>query len=766
MVNSSLNLLLQITNTVDKPKKNQPSLDITPEIVKEHGLTVDEFRRILDLIGRTPNITELGIFSVMWSEHCSYKSSRPYLRKLPVESPRVLQGPGENAGVIDIGSGLAVAFKIESHNHPSFIEPHQGAATGVGGIMRDIFTMGARPIALMNSLRFGELEDPRTRFLLNGVVDGISSYGNCTGVPTVGGEIYFDACYNGNILVNAFCLGLVKTDKIFLAGAGGVGNQILYVGSKTGRDGIHGASLLASSEFDETTEDKRPTVQVGDPFTEKLLIEACLELFQCDWVVGVQDMGAAGLTSSSFEMAHRAGNGVFMDLSKVPLREEGMVPYEILLSESQERMLFVVKPGHEKEALAILDKWGLDAAIIGEVVEEPNVRIQFEEHEVVNLPISPVVDGALDLKRPAKRPEYIDKVVYTNLNDFLDFSRGDTALKKLLSCPNIASKEWVYEQYDHMVGLNTLIVPGSDAAVLRIKDTNKAVAISVDCNSRYCYLDPYEGAAIAVSEACRNVVCSGAKPIGLTNCLNFGNPEKPEIMWQFQQAVKGMGDACKFFDIPVVSGNVSLYNETKGDAIYPTPTVAVVGLIENQEKVMTQGFKKSGDQIALIGFTREELGGTEYLKVMFDCSEGKHHVLDRKNEKKVQSFCRELIQKDLISSAHDCSEGGLAVAVAESCFSPGCETLGASLMIESTLRNDSLLFGETQSRIIVSFSKEQINAIKDLAKDFSVDFSLIGIVGGSHLTITINGKEVVKQEIELLKKIWKNSLGNYARQTT
>ena len=390
-------------------KNFEPDLEITPEIVKEHGLTVDEFRRILDLIGRTPNMTELGIFSVMWSEHCSYKSSRPYLRKLPVESPRVLQGPGENAGVIDIGDGLAVAFKIESHNHPSFIEPHQGAATGVGGIMRDVFTMGARPIALMNSLRFGELEEPRTRFLLNGVVDGISSYGNCTGVPTVGGEIYFDACYNGNILVNAFCLGLVKTDRIFLAGAGGVGNQILYVGSKTGRDGIHGASLLASSEFDETTEDKRPTVQVGDPFTEKLLIEACLELFECDWIVGVQDMGAAGLTSSSFEMAHRAGTGVFMDLSKVPLREEGMIPYEILLSESQERMLFVVKPGHEKEALAILDKWGLDAAIIGEVVEEPNVRIQFEGKEVVNLPIIPVVDGALDLKRPAKRPEYLDE---------------------------------------------------------------------------------------------------------------------------------------------------------------------------------------------------------------------------------------------------------------------------------------------------------------------------------------------------------------------
>ena len=751
---------------MDKPKKIRPAPEITPEIVREHGLTVEEFRRITDLIDRTPNMTELGIFSVMWSEHCSYKSSRPYLRKLPVEGPKVLQGPGENAGVIDIGDGLAVVFKIESHNHPSFIEPRQGAATGVGGIMRDIFTMGARPIALMNSLRFGDLEEPRTRFLLNGVVDGIASYGNCTGVPTVGGEIYFDSCYNGNILVNAFCLGLVKTDRIFLAGAGGVGNQILYVGSKTGRDGIHGASLLASSEFDETTEDKRPTVQVGDPFTEKLLIEACLELFEFDWVMGVQDMGAAGLTSSSFEMAHRAKTGVFMDLSKVPLREEGMIPYEILLSESQERMLFVIEPGHENEAFAILDKWGLDGAIIGEVIEESCVRIQFDGKEVVNLPVFPVVDGALDLKREVKHPEYLDQVAHIDLTELPDFSRGDTALKKLLACPNIASKEWVFEQYDHMVRLNTLVLPGSDAAVLRIKDTQKAVAISVDCNSRYCYLDPYEGAAIAVAEACRNVVCSGAKPIGLSNCLNFGNPEKPEIMWQFQQAVEGMGDACRFFDIPVVSGNVSLYNETKGEAIYPTPTIAVVGLIEDQNRIMTQGFKKSGDQIALIGFTMEELGGTEYLKIMFDRSEGKPPVLDRKHEKQVQDFCWELIQKGFISSAHDCSEGGLAIAVAESCFSYGGQTLGATLTLESTLRNDTLLFGETQSRIIISFPEERINEIEDLAMTFPVDFSLIGKVGGSHFTVTVNEEEVIKQEINILKEIWKTSLGNYAGQVT
>ena len=744
--------------------QNEP--EITSQLVKDHGLTSDEYRRILDLIGRPPNFTELGIFSVMWSEHCSYKSSRPFLKKLPTEGPRVLQGPGENAGVIDIGDGFAVVFKIESHNHPSFIEPHQGAATGVGGIMRDVFTMGARPIALMDSLRFGELDEPRTRFLLNGVVNGIASYGNCTGVPTVGGEVYFDSCYNGNILVNAFCLGLAKADRIFLAKAGGVGNRILYVGSKTGRDGIHGASLLASSEFDETTEDKRPTVQVGDPFTEKLLIEACLEIMEFSWVVGVQDMGAAGLTSSSFEMAHRSHAGVNMDLSKVPLREEGMTPYEILLSESQERMLFVIEPGHEEEATAILEKWGLDAAIIGEVTDELGVRIHFEGKEVVNLPTLPVVDGALDLKRETERPEYLDKIGHLNLKELPEPARGDKAFTKLIACPNIASKEWVYEQYDHMVRLNTLVLPGSDAAVIRIKDTKKAVALSVDCNSRFCYLDPYEGAAIAVAESSRNVVCSGATPIGLTNCLNFGNPEKPEIMWQFEQAVCGMGDACLYFDIPVVSGNVSLYNETKGEAIFPTPTVAVVGLIEDQSKVMTAGFKQAGHCIGLIGFTMEELGGSEYLKVLFDRNEGKPPVLDRKHEKQVQEFCLELIQKGLIQSAHDCSEGGLAIAVAESCFSAKEEALGATLELESTLRGDALLFGETQSRIIISFPEELTDQIEDLALSYPVDFSLIGKTGGSQFTVSINGQEYIKQDIESAKEIWKTSLGRYAGQTT
>jgi phosphoribosylformylglycinamidine synthase subunit PurL len=748
---------------VPQSQNPQPTPEITPEIVKQHGLTIQEYQRILDLLGRAPNFTELGIFSVMWSEHCSYKSSRPYLKNLPTKGPRVLQGPGENAGVIDIGDGLAVVFKIESHNHPSFIEPHQGAATGVGGIMRDIFTMGARPIALLNSLRFGDLEDPRTRYLLNGVVDGISSYGNCTGVPTVGGEIYFDSCYNGNILVNAFCLGLVKSDKIFLAKAGGVGNPVIYVGAKTGRDGIHGASLLASSEFDETTEEKRPTVQVGDPFTEKLLIETCLELMTKDWVIGVQDMGAAGLTSSSFEMAGNSGTGIEFDLSQVPLREKGMTAYEILLSESQERMLFVVKKGHEEDTLQILKKWGLDGAVIGHVTESLNVRIKYQGEEVVNLPISPVVEGALDLKRPKSRPQYLEAVQHLDLTELASPARGDEALKKLLASPNIASKEWVYEQYDHMVRLNTLVLPGSDAAVMRIPDTHKAVALSVDCNSRYCYLDPFMGAQIAVAECSRNVVCSGATPIGLTNCLNFGNPEKPEIMWQFEQAVLGIAEACKYFDIPVVSGNVSLYNETKGVSIFPTPTVAVVGLLDNLEHRCTQWFKNSGDLIGLLGLTLEEIAGSEYLKLAFDLCQGKPPYLDKKQEKAVQEVCLQLIQGQLVHSAHDCSEGGLAVAIVESCITGPENALGATLNLDSTLRTDALLFGESQSRILISFAAENRQAIAEMAQKKDVPFTVIGEVGGSHFTANINSTEYIRQDIQTLKNIWKNTLGNYAR---
>jgi len=740
--------------------KNSNSITITPDIVRQHGLTLEEFGRIEDLLGREPNFTELGIFSVMWSEHCSYKSSRYYLKKLPTTGPRVLQGPGENAGVVDIGDGIAAVFKIESHNHPSFIEPRQGAATGVGGILRDIFTMGARPIALMNSLRFGASDHSRTRFLVNGVVDGISNYGNCTGVPTVGGEIYFDPCYNGNILVNVFCLGLIPSDKIFLGNASGVGNPVIYFGSKTGRDGIHGASM-ASSEFDESSEEKRPTVQVGDPFAEKLLIEACLELMKEDWVVGIQDMGAAGLTCSTFEMAGRAGTGIDLELSKVPMREAGMTPYETLLSESQERMLVVVSKGMEQNALALFDKWDLDAAGVGEVTDTPIVRIFDNGNPVVNLPVELVVDGALDLKRPTKKPEYLKEVDHVNLGFISEPARGEEILKKLLSSPNIANKHWVYEQYDHMVRLNTLGLPGSDAAVLRVKGSQKALALSVDCNSRYCYLDPFHGAQIAVAECVRNIACSGGDPIGLTNCLNFGNPENPEIMWQFEQAVSGMGEACKFFDIPVVSGNVSLYNETSGEAIYPTPTVAVVGLLEDRSFHTTQWFKEDGDLVALIGLTLEEFGGSEYLKIMCDRVEGKPPHLDLRLAQSVNRLCLELIRKKLLASAHDCSEGGLAVALAESCMSHPLAPKGATLGIDSTVRNDAFLFGESQSRILISFSAKNRLAVEAKAKAMEVPFAVIGKVGGDSLIVNINGKEFIREEVSLLKQLWFGALETY-----
>jgi phosphoribosylformylglycinamidine synthase II len=742
--------------------KNSDSNAITSDMIRQHGLTFGEFNRIEDLLGREPNYTELGIFSVMWSEHCSYKSSRYYLKKLPTTGPRVLQGPGENAGVVDIGDGMAVVFKIESHNHPSFIEPREGAATGVGGILRDIFTMGARPIALMNSLRFGAVDHPSTRFLVNGVVDGISNYGNCTGVPTVGGEVYFDSCYNGNILVNVFCIGLIPSDKIFLGNASGVGNPVIYFGSKTGRDGIHGASM-ASSEFDESSEEKRPTVQVGDPFAEKLLIEACLELMKEDWVVGIQDMGAAGLTCSTFEMAGRAGTGIDLDLSKVPKREEGMTPYEILLSESQERMLVVVKKGMEKKALSLFDKWDLDAAVVGEVTDKPIVRIFDNEREVVNLPVELVVDGALDLKRPIKKPEYLKNLDHVDLAFVSELVRGDDILEKLLLSPNITSKHWVYEQYDHMVRLNTLGLPGSDAAVLRVKGSKKALAMSVDCNSRYCYLSPFVGAQIAVAECVRNIACSGGEPIGLSNCLNFGNPENPEIMWQFEQAVSGMGEACRFFDIPVVSGNVSLYNETLGQAIYPTPTVVVVGLLKDRLHHTTQWFKEDEDLIGLIGLTMEEFGGSEYLNIVCDRVEGLPPQLDLNTAKSVNELCLEFIQNGLLNSAHDCSEGGLAVALAESCLSHPHSPKGAVLNVDSTLRNDAYLFGESQSRILVSFSAKNRLAMETKAKIMGVPFLVMGKVGGDSLVVNINGKEFINGDISNLKKLWLGALETYVR---
>jgi len=734
---------------------------ITPEIVAEHGLSPEEYARIQELLGRDPNLVELGIFSAMWSEHCSYKSSRPHLKTLPTEGPRVIQGPGENAGVVDIGDGLAAVFKIESHNHPSFIEPHQGAATGVGGIMRDVFTMGARPIALLDSLRFGHPDHPKTRYLLNGVVKGIADYGNCVGVPTVGGDIYFDACYNGNILVNAFCLGLAKADRIFLGKASGVGNALLYVGSKTGRDGIHGASM-ASAEFDDSTEEKRPTVQVGDPFTEKLLLEACLEIMKHDWVVGVQDMGAAGLSSSSFEMAERAGMGIELDLDAVPRREEGMNAYEIMLSESQERMLFVVLKGHEAEALAIFEKWDLDVAVIGRVTDDGIYRARENGVEVVNLPIEAVVTGALKCDRPARKPAYLEKMAELDLSARETPEPGE-ALKQLLGSLTLASKEYVYQQYDHMVRLNTLVLPGSDAAVLRVPETNKALALSVDCNPRYGYLDPYAGGQIAVAEACRNVICSGAEPVGVTNCLNFGNPENPEIMWQFQEAVRGLGDMCRFLDIPVVSGNVSLYNETKGEAIYPTPTIAVVGLMEDLDRRCTQGFKEEGNTIGILGNSLEELGGSEYQKLFWNECCGKAPRLDPETERAIQRLCPELIRKKLIHSAHDCSEGGLAVALAESCFT-GPRPLGMSINLKGGIRTEALLFGESQSRILISFSEGSLLKIKSLAQQAGVPFTVLGRVMGRKFQVKIDGNEIINEDIAVLHDIWQHTLSRYGNR--
>ncbi len=728
-------------------------IEITDEIVESHGLSKEEYEKVLQILGREPNMVELGIFSVMWSEHCSYKSSRVHLKNFPTEGPQVIQGPGENAGVVDIGDGLAVAFKMESHNHPSFIEPYQGAATGVGGIMRDVFTMGARPVANLNSLRFGNLDLPKHKYLLKGVVAGIAGYGNCMGVPTVGGEVYFDDCYNGNILVNAFTLGIVKSDKIFKGYASGIGNPVIYVGSKTGRDGIHGATM-ASEEFDEGSEEKRPTVQVGDPFTEKLLLEACLELMKTDYIIGIQDMGAAGLTSSSFEMASRAGTGIEMYLDEVPRREEGMTPYEIMLSESQERMLMVVKKGCEDKVKAIFDKWDLDCAIVGKVTDDGIMRLMKKGVAVAELPIDPLAEGAPVYSRPMSRPEYLDELSSLDLSTLKTPSDMNQVLIDLLDSPNIGSRRWIYNQYDHMVRTDTVTLPGSDAAVIRVKGTDKGVAMTVNCNSRYCYLDPYVGSMIAVAENARNLVCSGAKPLAITDCLNFGNPEKPEIMWQFAEAVRGLSDACKAFDTPVVSGNVSLYNETKGEAIYPTPTVGMVGLLENVNLHSTQYFKNKGDVIVLLGKNRSELGGSEYLKIVHGLVKGPPPVLDLKLERLVQKTCLEAIAAGIVESSHDCAEGGLAVALAEGCIS-GDKPMGANIeLYNEGQRWDALLFGESQSRIVLSLNRRHIDKLEEIACNNETPLEVLGEVGGDHLLID----DKINVAIEDLQKAWRESL--------
>ena len=729
---------------MEKGPEDLSSTNISPELIQQHGLSEEEYQKILAHLGRQPNLTELGIFSVMWSEHCSYKSSRVHLKRFPTEGPRVVQGPGENAGVVDIGDGLAAVFKMESHNHPSFIEPFQGAATGVGGILRDIFTMGARPIALLNSLRFGELDTPQNRHLLKGVVSGISWYGNCIGVPTIGGEITFNDIYSKNPLVNVFCLGIVKKDRLLRGVATGEGNQVLYIGAKTGRDGIHGATM-ASDSFDDASQKKRPNVQVGDPFLEKLLLEACLEFLEQDLLIGIQDMGAAGLTSSSCEMASRSGTGIELDVAKVPRREPNMTPYEILLSESQERMLLVAQPGKEKAVLSVCRKWGIDAAVIGKVTEDGLLRIREGDQIVAEIPANSIAEGAPRYERPSAPPQYQDLLQALNLDALPDIKNPTDALLQLLASPTIASKKWVYRQYDHMVGTNTVVCPGSDAAVIRIKGTKKALAITTDGNSRYCLLNPYMGGGLAVAEAARNLVCSGAKPLGVTDCLNFGNPERPDIMWQFIMAVEGIAEACRTFDVPVVSGNVSLYNETNGLSIYPTPILGMVGLVECEADITTQWFKQAGDIILLIGETREDIGGTEYLKILHSRELGMPPWLDLEREQAVQHCVLTLIQKGWVQSAHDCSEGGLLVTLAECCLTHPLTPFGANITLaHERLRLDALLFGETPSRIVISVKENYLSQVQRYIQDMktNVPMSLLGQVNDTgHMDIVVQGEQ-------------------------
>jgi phosphoribosylformylglycinamidine synthase subunit PurL len=725
---------------------------VTPEIAAEHGLTPEEYQRILELLGRPPTFEELGVFSVMWSEHCSYKSSRAFLRQLPTGGPQVLQGPGENAGAVDIGDGLAAVFKIESHNHPSFIEPFQGAATGVGGILRDVFTMGARPIANLDSLRFGRIEHPRTPYLVKGVVGGIGHYGNCIGVPTVGGDVYFDAGYDQNILVNAFTIGIAPADRLFRAKAAGPGNPVIYVGSRTGRDGIHGASLLASAEFDAQASEKRPAVQVGDPFTEKLLLEACLALMQTDHIVAIQDMGAAGLTSSSLEMAGRGGLGMLLDLDAVPLREEGMTPYEILLSESQERMLLVARAGSEAAVQEVFARWDLEAQVVGRITDDGVFRARWHGAEVCALPVAALTDAAPIYRRPSEEPPRIEELQRLDLGEIPEPSDPTATLLTLLESPNLCSREWIYRQYDQMVGANTVVRPGADAAVVRVEGTRRALALTVDCNSRYCRLDPYLGAVLAVVEAARNLVATGARPLAVSDCLNYGSPEKPDVMWEFQQGIQGIRDACIALGTPVVSGNVSFYNETEGHPIPPTPTIAMVGLIDDVETHVTPWWKVDGDVIALLGRSREELGGSEYLAFVHGRVCGAPPWIDLEAERRLHRVCLAAAGERLLRSAHDVGEGGLAVALAECSF--GGAELGARIALERGMRTDALLFGESQSRMVVSLRRRHLGRLRDLARREDVPFTVLGEVRGRSLVIG----DLIDVPIESARERWRHGL--------
>ena len=737
-------------------------MTIADEILQRHGLTPDEYRRIVDALGREPTLTELGIFSVMWSEHCSYKSSRVHLKTLPTTGKRVLQGPGENAGAVDIGDGLAAVFKIESHNHPSFIEPYQGAATGVGGIIRDIFTMGARPIALLNSLRFGSLDEALVRRTFSGVVAGIAGYGNSIGIPTVGGEIAFDESYTGNPLVNVFCLGIAGADEIIKGVASGVGNAVYYVGAKTGRDGIHGATM-ASAEFDDKSSEKRPAVQVGDPFMEKLLLEACLEVMKTDALVGIQDMGAAGLTSSTCEMAGRGGAGVEIDVSLVPQRETGMTPYEIMLSESQERMLLVVKRGREAEVERIFGRWDLHAVHIGEVTADRMMRVKNRGEVVAEIPATSLTDDAPLYRRPMKEPAYLAESRQLSLQDLGAPGAAPDVFRRLLVSPEIASKRWVYRQYDHMVRTNTLLNPGMGAGVVRVKGTTRALALSVDGNARYVYLDPFAGAQLAVAEAARNVACAGGLPIGATNCLNFGNPERPEIMWQFAKAVEGIGAACRALDIPITGGNVSLYNETEGKAILPTPILGVVGLIEDAATVVGKSFRAEGDAVVLWGTGRGEVGGSEYLKTIHGLVRGVPPLLDLDLEKALQGLLVRGVSDGLFKSAHDCAEGGLAVALAECCFGTAMGATADILEVEAAagFGDVAALFGESASRVIVSVDAGRTAEVQALARDAGVQAAVVGRVGGDRIRIAIAGRVVLDELVTDVEPLWSNAIGGY-----
>jgi len=708
------------------------------ETLPYHTLSEEEYEKVKVLLGRLPNATELAIFSAMWSEHCSYKSSRVHLKRFPTEGECVIHGPGENAGVIDIGEGLVAAFKIESHNHPSFIEPYQGAATGVGGILRDVFTMGARPVALLNSLRFGPLGRPKNKYLMEQVVAGIAGYGNCIGVPTVGGEIVFNEIYSKNPLVNVFCLGIAKADEIVTASAGGIGNPVIYVGSKTGRDGVHGATM-ASAELTQSAE-KRHTVQVGDPFTEKRLMEACLELIHAKCLVGIQDMGAAGLTSSSVEMADRGGCGLEIDLAKIPLREAGMAPEEIMISESQERMLMVVEKGREAEVSAIFKKWALDVSEIGVVTDGNLLKVKNGGDIVAEIPVAALTSEAPMLERPIKAPQFQEMLLNMSIEALPKPGDYGKVLLTLLGDPQLCSREWVYQQYDHMVQTNTVTGPGSDGAIIRLKGTPRALAMTVDGNSTYTLLNPYYGGAIAVAEAARNLVCVGAKPLALTNCLNFGNPERPETMWSFSLAIEGMSDACKHLKVPVVSGNVSFYNESLGLGIYPTPVVGMVGLVEDLDRRLNPGFKAAGEVILLIGDTREELGGTAYLKIIHSQERGYPPNLDFQKEVAVQTLVLSAAQDGILTAAHDCSEGGLAVALAECCLLSPVD-VGAKVCLEpQSIRLDGLLFGESQSRILVTVEQEKLPQLTASIEKQGLPYAVLGKTGGLGLEIFITGQ--------------------------